>query len=72
VEEPVYTAPVYAPAAPAIEQPAQEAPVQNAEPEFIPAQPIAQTSIPQPAPAKNAYQEYDNLFTCIKKAKKNI
>ncbi len=74
-EEPVYTAPstpVYAPAAPVTAPTVQEAPVQNAEPEFIPAQPIAQTSIPQPAPAKNAYQEYDNLFTCIKKAKKNI
>jgi cell division protein FtsZ len=72
VEEPVYTAPAAPVYAPVAEQPAQEAPVQNAEPEFIPAQPIAQTSIPQPAPAKNAYQEYDNLFTCIKKAKKNI
>ena len=75
IEEPApaYSAPVYAPAAPVAEQPIPEAPAQNAEPEFIPVQPVMpQASIPQPAPAKNAYQEYDNLFTCIKKAKKNI
>ena len=69
---PAYAAPTYT--APASEQPAaEEAPAFAAEPAYTPAQStMPQASIPQPAPAKTAYQEYDNLFTCIKKAKKNI
>lgn len=65
-----YAAPAqtYAPAAPvAPAEPVAAEPEVQAEEEATPAATIA-----QPAPAKNAYQEYDNLFTCIKKAKKNI
>jgi cell division protein FtsZ len=65
--------PVYEAAPVAIEaEPAPAAPAAAEEEEvtYIPAQPVA--NIPQSSVAKNAYQEYDNLFTCIKKAKKNI
>ena len=67
--QPVYTA--AEPVAEAVEAAPAEA---EEEVTYIPAQPTATpvTSIPQAAPARNAYQEYDNLFTCIKKAKKNI
>ena len=64
--------PVYEAAPVAIEaEPAPAAPAaEEEEVTYIPAQPVA--NIPQSSVAKNAYQEYDNLFTCIKKAKKNI
>ncbi len=52
---------------------AEPAEAEEEEVTYIPAQSATPvTSIPQAAPARNAYQEYDNLFTCIKKAKKNI
>ncbi len=71
VAQTVYTAPVQTETVSA--QPVAEPAVAPEAPVYEPIQPaMPQASIPQPAPAQSAYQEYDTLFTCIKKTKKNF